>query len=78
LIIGLCALLAATSAAPAEDLFQSAPGPEAAKPKPRPHPSRKVEPQPPPAAAASAPPPATAAPTAGAKCFTFNGKQFCE
>jgi hypothetical protein len=46
LSIGLCALLVATSAAPAEDRFQSAPGPEAPKPKRRPNPPRQVEPEP--------------------------------
>lgn len=80
--IGLCVLLAATSTTSAEDLFQSAPGPEAVKPRPRPHPLRKIEPEltpvAPPAAVVSAPQPAPAAPAAGAKCFTFNGKQFCE
>jgi hypothetical protein len=64
LSIALCVLLAAASTTPAEDLFQSAPGPEAPKPKPRPQPPRQAEPQPapaaPPAAAASVPPPPAA------------------
>jgi hypothetical protein len=78
IVIGLGVWFLAPSTPAAEDLFQSAPGPAPVvrkAPHPRPSPPRDPEP-----AAVPAPPPPTtpAPPAATAKCFAFNGKQFCE
>lgn len=70
--------------APGQDPFQMAPAdpapPPAPKPPPapRPRPVREAEPAPAPLPPPPPPPPAPARPAPNAKCFTFNGKQFCE
>jgi len=63
LSIGLCTLLPGSSTAWAEDLFQSASRPEAAKRTPRPHAPRQAEPELTPAALPPAVAPTPVAPT---------------
>jgi hypothetical protein len=71
--------------APGQDPFQMAPADPAPAPAPKPPPPRaRREPEPEPVVAAPAPPPPPRpappppTPTPNGKCFTFNGKQFCE
>lgn len=66
---------------PGHDPFEMAPADPVPVPKPappRPRPAREPLPAPAPVVRAPSPPPAPPPPASGAKCFTFNNKQFCE